>query len=241
MANSNRNYNCKDVDMLVTASTIVESAIANKALLQTKRSTWADPFFDDFKQRIETATQTYLGVDSAKDLRGATQALLAIQKQAIKDLAECKVQIAEDFKGDKTRRDELLRQLGFTSYLKAAQKGDQEGLLNLLYQFKTSLTAALKTEIMAKGTAKEILDAITAYADGLRNANVSQESFKGQRKTITAAALTEFNQVYDQVISICKIAAKFYADKPAVKDQFSFSKVQKALNNLNTPPKPPVK
>jgi len=240
MKTDNRLYHAKDVDMLVTAATIVENAIANKRFLQTKRSTWTDPFFDDLKLKIETATQTFLGVDSAKELRGATQALMAIQKQAIKDLAECKVQVAEDFKNDKTRRDELLRQLGFTSYLKYAQKGDQEALLNLLYQFKTNLTTTVKDEIVTKGTDKQILDGIIAYADGLRNANVNQENFKGQRKTITAAAVNEFNDIYNQVISVCKISAKFYKDEPVVKDQFSFAKVLKALNNLkpNIPVKP---
>lgn len=238
METLSRNYSIKDVDMLVTASTIIESAITNKSFLQSKRSTWADPFFDDLKQKIETATQTFLGVDSAKDLRGATQALLAIQKQATKDLALCKVQIEEDFKSDKTRRDELLRQLGFTGYLKNVQSGDQEALIQLLFQFKTNLTVALKAEIMAKGTAKETLDTITAYADGLIAANISQESFKGLRKTITAAALKEFNDIHSQVISICKIATKLYLDDPALKARFSFNKVAKTLNATKLAPVP---
>jgi hypothetical protein len=225
-----RNYNTKDVDMLVTASTILESAITNKAFLQSKRSTWADPFFDDLKAKTDNAVQTYLGVDSAKDLRQATQALTGIQKQAIKDLAEAKVQISEDFKSNKTERDEILKQLGFTTYHKDAQKGDQEGLINLLFQFKTNLTPALKNKIIAKGTAQILLDTITGYADTLKNADVSQESYKGSKKTITAAALKEFNEIYDNIISICKIAGKFYKDQPALQDQFSYSKVAKKLN-----------
>jgi hypothetical protein len=235
METKSRSYSTKDVDFLVTSATIVESAITHKAFLQTKRSTWADPFFDDLKKRIDAATQNFLGVDSAKDLRGATQALLAIQKQATADLAICKVQIVEDFKKDKTRRDELLRQLGFTGFLKSVQARDQEALIQLLYQFKTNLTPALKDEIIAKGTAKEVLDTITAYADGLIAVNISQESFKGLRKIITAAAVQEFNELHSLVMSICKIAAKFYIDNPAVKDQFSFAKVSKTLNQTKLP------
>lgn len=34
-----RNYNTKDVDMLVTIETIIDCAIANKEFLQSKRST----------------------------------------------------------------------------------------------------------------------------------------------------------------------------------------------------------
>lgn len=230
MATPHRTYNLKDVDMLVTASTVIESAIANKKLLQTKRSVWADPFFDNLVAKIENATQTFLGVDSAKDMREATQAIDVIQKKAITDLAECKIQLTEDFKKDKVRRDELLTQLGFTKYHKDAQKGDQEGLINLLYQFKKSLTQKVRDEIVAKGTDPAILDAIIGYADSLKNADVSQESLKGLRKDITAAGIKEFNDIYDEVISISKIAANFFKDKPTVKEQFSFSKVAKALN-----------
>lgn len=237
MPTQQRNYKTKDVDMLIASSTIIETAITNKTFLQSKRATWADPFFDDLKTKIDNAIQTHLGIDSAKDLRQATQALTTIQKNAIKDLAEAKIQITEDFKNDKPRRDEILTQLGFKTYHKDAQKGDQEALINLLFQFKTMLIPTLKTEIVNAGTAGTLLDTIVSYADTLKNADVSQETFKGARKTITAAALNEFNKIYDNVISICKIASKFYKDAPDMKDQFSFAKVSK---KLNVPPPTPI-
>jgi hypothetical protein len=228
--NTTRHYTTKDVDMLLTASTIIESAITNKTFLQTKRSTWADPFFEDLKTKINTAIQTYLGVDSAKDLRQSTQAILDLQKQALTDLAEAKVQITEDFKSNPPKQTEILTQLGFSGYHKNAQKGDQEALINLLLQFKTNLTETLKNEIAAAGTAPIILDTITAYAGTLKDADVTQENYKGLRKTITAAALKEFNEIYDQVISISKISAKFFKNQPEIQAQFSYNKVAKALN-----------
>ncbi len=244
MTTSQRNYKNKDVDMLITVSTLIENAIANKAFLQDKRSTWADPFFDHLKQRIENAIQTYLGVDSAKDLREATIAVLSIQQKAISQLADLKVQITEDFRSNKPRRDEILNQLGFTSYLKEVQKKDQKALINLLYQYKTNLTTSLKTEIITEGTAETLLDDILSFADSLKTADISQETLKSSRKTITATAVKEFNDIYDQVISICKIASKFYKDQPAMKEQFSYSKVGNVLktksNADKTPPPAPI-
>lgn len=244
MSVKQRNYNVKDVDMLITASTIIESAIKNKAFLITKRTTWADPFFANLKTRIDNAVQNFLGVDSAKNLRQATAVVIGLQKNAITDLAEFKIQIVEDFKNDKPRRDEILNQLGFTSYHKQAQKGDQEGLINLLFQYKTNMVAALKTEITAKGTAATLIDRIITYANTLKNADVTQETFKGTRKELTEASLKEFNEIYEAVISICKISTKFFKDKPALKDQFSFNKVAKVLNKtnaqINTPTPPPT-
>lgn len=230
MTTVQRIYKAKDVDMLIAASTIVQSAIANKAFLQAKRSTWADPFFDDLQVEVDKAINDFLGVDSAKDLRQATQVVVNIQANAIKDLAEVKIQLVEDFKDNPTRQVEILNQLGFTPYHKAAQKGDQEALINLLFQFKTNLLIALKTEIVDKGTPAAILDAIVAYADTLKAADITQEGTKGIRKVMTAEAITEFNRIYNKVISVSKITAKFFKDNPALKDQFSFAKVKNTLN-----------
>jgi hypothetical protein len=226
-----RKYKVKDVEMLVTASTIIENAIANKAILQAKRSIWADPFFETIKAQIETTTDTYLGKDAAREMRQATQVVLSIQSEALLNLAEVKVQIEQDFKKEATHKNEILTQLGFTANHKSSQKGDQEALINLLYQFKLNLTTTLSTEIVEKGTAQETLDKIISYANTLKTANITQEAFKGTKKEITAEAITAFNQIYDQVISIAKIAQNFLkTDKPK-QEQFSFNKVSSKLNN----------
>lgn len=241
MSTFQRYYKTKDVDMLITASTITQSAITNKTFLQSKRSTWADPFFENLEIEIDKAVQTHLGVDSAKKLREATLIVNNIQANAHPDIAEVKVQIVEDFKDNPSRQTEILNQLGFTTYHKQAQRGDQEALINLLYQFKTNLTPELKTEIVDKGTAELALDGITVYADQLKAANVIQEGTKGTRKEITAEAITEFNKIYNKVISIAKISYKFFKDNQALKDQFSFDNVAKKLNaTKKTKPTPPT-
>ncbi len=236
-----RKYTGKDTEMLIATSTIIETAIANKTFLLSKRATWADPYFGNIKTLIDSSIQANLGTDSGKSLRQSTQAIAAVQANALNDLALFKVQVTEDFKKDKIRSKEIITQLGFTSYLTKAQKGDQEALTSLLYQFKQNITPALSTEISSKGTDAALITTITGYADTLKNANVSQETFKGAKKTVTAAALKEFNMIYDQVISIAKIASKFFKGQPDLQSQFSYSKVVKALNSAGgtpTPPKP---
>ena len=229
-----RKYKTKDVEMLTTSATIIENAIANKTLLQAKRSTWADPFFENLKAQIQTTTDTFLGKDAAQQMRQATQSVLSIQAQALLDLAEFKVQIDQDFKNTPTQKTEILTQLGFTTYHKLAQKGDQEGLVNLLFQFKTNLNPTLNTEIVTKGTAQATIDNIIGYANTLKDANISQETYKGTRKEITDEAITAFNQIYDQVISIAKIASNFYKTDKTKQQLFSFAKVSATLNSKST-------
>jgi hypothetical protein len=224
-----RKYNVKDVDLLVSSETIIDSAIAHKVVLQGKRSTWADPFFDNLKATINKALEDHLGVDNAKQLRESTKLVGSIQADAIKDLAEVKVQIVQDFKDDKTLQKEIETQLGFSSYHAAAQKKNQEALINLLYQFKTNLTPDLKAKIIKQGTAPILLDQIVGYANTLKAANVEQEGSKGTRKEISNEGVVAFNSIYDAVVSICKISSKFFKQEPAIQQQFSFAKVTKTL------------
>ena len=234
MSTIGRIYKTKDVDMLLTIETIIDSAIANKTFLQTKRSNWADPYFDNIKKEINTIIQENLGVDSAKELRQATIAVKTIQANALTDLAEIKVQIEQDFKAQPDRKSEILNQLGFTTYYAQATTRDQEGLINLLFQYNTNLTPTLKAEIVAKGTAAAALDAINTYAQTLKDADVFQEGTKGTKKEITSETIQIFNNIYSTVLSIAVISAKFFKTDTAKKDQFSFAKVSKTLNK----PKP---
>lgn len=240
MSDTLRAYKGKDAEMLITASVVTENAIANKTFLVSKRPLWADPFLPNLKAKIDLAVQTYLGADNAKTLRLSTQLLLGIEKNALKDLADFKIGIQVDFTSDKPRLTEILTQLGFTLYHATAKKGDQEALINLLYQFKTNMIPTLITEITAKGTNPALITNITTYAGTLKTANITQETFKGTRKTATAAAIKEFNACYTLAIGICKISAKYFKDQPDLKDQFSFSKVLKTLNNTAKPTPPPV-
>lgn len=229
-----RIYKTKDVEMLTATATIIDNAIANKATLQAKRTTWADPFFDDLKAKIADTTDKYLGKDAAKEMRDATTIVVKIQSQAIIDLAEFKVQIEEDFKNEASQKTEILNNLGFTKYHKTAQNGDQEALVNLLYQFKTNLTPALNADIVAKGTAQTTIDNIIGYANTLKTANISQETFKGTRKEITNESITAFNDIYDRVMSVARISSKLLKTDKTKQQQFSFAKVVANLNNQSS-------
>lgn len=225
-----RRYNCKDVEMLITIDTIIDAAIGNQDFLVSKRPNWKDPFFPNLKQAINQAIQEHLGLDNAKELRAATQEVLAIQNPALRELAEVKVQIESDFNDNPTLKNEILNTLGFTPFYAKTKNKDQEALISLLYQFKTNLTPEIKEQITNKGLPAEQLDKVTSFADELKNKNVLQEGKKGTKKTTTEEAIKAFNNVYDQAIAVAKISATFFKDRPTIKEQFSFNKVK---NNLN--------
>jgi hypothetical protein len=239
MAQVVRAYAGKDEEMLTACSTIADQAFSHKTFLISKRAAWADPFFANLKTTIDTAFTSILGIDNIKARRIATQAVYAIQKNALRDIAEFKVQVASDFSSNKPRLKEILIELGFTAYLKKAQQKDEEALVALLFTFKTNMDAALTTEITAAGTDAALITTIAGYAQTLKNANVTQESFKGSSKELTQTSIIALNAIYNQTIAVAKISRKFYKGNTSVQDLFSYSKTLKKLNISKTPPVAP--
>ncbi len=235
-----RTYSFKDVDMLISAKTLCNNFRDHKTDIVALRSTWADPFIDNFETRIDDAISNYLGLDPKKDLKLATQEVLTIQANAMRDIALFKVNLQADYATDTIRLNWLLDTFGFTAHLTDAQNQDQEALVELLQKFKLNMTADLKTEITGKGTSGTLIDDIVSYADPLKDANVAQEALKGSSKELTDEALNEFNEIYAQAIAIGKITSKLYKSDKVKREKFTFTKLVGDLNIRKGPqPEPP--
>ncbi|NOU46927.1 MAG: hypothetical protein HOO86_07690 [Bacteroidales bacterium] len=221
-----RNYQGKDVDMLTACRTIAGSFAANITELSTIRTGWTAAYSSGLITRIDTTITDYLGLDARHDQREATAGVIALQVPAQRDLTFFKAQVDSDFKKELLRHDEILRTLGFTSYYKDVSKGNQESMVQLLYFFKTNMTDALKTEITGKGMSIELINRILTYAEAFMQANTTQEQTKDSSIELKAGAIEAFNETYDEMIAICKIAASYYRFEPLKKDLFTFTRVQ---------------
>jgi len=213
--------------MLLASKTIVETLKSNLSDLSIARSNWNEEYANQLATKIDNAIENYLGLDKKKELRDTTANLAAIQEPAMRDLSFIKTQIEVDFDGE---AKEIIKTLGFDKNLRAVQNRDQEALIELLYSFKKGLNNKLRENIIAKGTAPELIDRIIAYADQMKQTNISQETLKETTKELSDEALQEFNNIYDQVIGICKIASSFYQFDTLKKDQFTFTKVVENMN-----------
>ena len=96
--------------------------------------------------------------------------------------------------------------------------------------FRTTINDNLKNQIVEKGTNPELVDRIIGYANQLKQANVTQETLKETTKEVSNEAVAIFNEIYDEIIGICKIASNFYQYDSLKKEQFTFSKV---VSNMN--------
>ena len=218
-----RNYSYKDVVMLMAAKTILQSMQACLSGLSKVRTNWTDTYVTELILKIDSAIETFLGLDKKQALRDATEQLTQIKTPALRDLGFVKTQIETDFGKD---ANEILKKLGLT---KDIHKLNQEGLIELLNSFKKGMTDTLKTEITQKGTNPVLIDTIIGYASQLQKANLDQESQKTSTLEISQEAVDTFNSIYNEVVGICKIASKFYQDDRLKKDQFTFGKVVKKM------------
>lgn len=226
-----RNYKCKDVELLSASKTIAQSLLTYINELSIVRINWNADYATALSSQIDLAIDTYLGLDKKKELRQATSSLMEILTPALRDLSFLKTQIEVDFKDES---DELLMQLGFTSYLNDARKGNQESLIQLLYTFKNNMSEALQAYIVDKGTSPLLIERITAYADSMLEANVSQETMKETTKALSEEAINALNEIYSEIIGVCKIAASYYQYEPIKKEQFTFSKIVSQMSTKKT-------
>lgn len=226
-----RLYDYKDVDMVMASKIIITNLKNNLAELSVTRSNWTEEYVIQLESKIDNAIDNYLGLDKKKELRDTTRQLITLQKSALNDISFLKTQIEVDFKESKTKRNNLLKVLGLAKNIKTLRLTDQEALIHLLYTLKKGLTDKVKIEIIEKGIDPALIERIIWYGDQIKEVNVKQESLKLTTKTITKEAATAFNEIYYEVIGICKIASKYYMSKPLIKGKFSFKKV---VSNMNT-------
>jgi hypothetical protein len=174
--------------------------------------------------------QTYLGLDSKKELREASKLIAGIQVGVLKDLSFLKVQIEEDFALDKIRINTLLNTLGYTAHWLAVRQNNQQALIQLLYKYYQGLTPAVKEKLVNKEISSSLVDQIAGYAEVLRQSNINQEMIKGVNKPIAEAGNQDFNALYDQIMSICQICSKLFEDNAQIRSKFVFSLIVKSIS-----------
>jgi hypothetical protein len=215
------------VNMMTASRVIAGSFRDNIPRLEILNNKWNPAYADNLILRIEDGFEKYLGMDPQREQVQATTNLNKLKEEAMGDLKMTRRMIKVY---NKTRARRLLKDLGFNSYYRSATRGDQEAFINLLYAFKDRMNDKLKGELMDSGIPSALIDRITSYPKEFMHANVTQEQAKEASAELTDEAVDFFNDIYREVIGICKIASLFYKDDPVKKDQFTFSKVVRNLN-----------
>lgn len=228
-------YKGTDAQMLLAASYVADRGIEHVEVLSTRRPQWENPFFPNLKTKITAAFDTNIGVDILSQIKEATATVNGTLTTAHRGIMDLKVEIEVGFKKNPTRMDALLTQLGFN---KLAQKNTtQSNYVDMLFTLKSNLTPAVKAELVQAGANPVAIDALLLQATQLINANEVQESLKVNRKSVNAVNVEELNDIYDEVISICKLVSTYFVGNKELAEQFNFTNALKAQGYVPSPKK----
>jgi len=231
-----KEYVYKDINMLVATKIVAFNFRDNISELSQLNSKWDEPYANDFIVRVEDALNNHLGYDVKKELRDATSALNSIMSEVKTDLSVFKRLVNKFFKGEPAKKNEILNVLGLKQFPKAGVSRTQNGLIKLLFAFKTNLTDPLRQELVSKGIIEELIDKIVANATKLEDINNIQEVLKGTtiEKTLSRKAL--YNSIFREVSSICIVAYAHFRPLKVKQDMFNFSRIVGVSTYNNSKP-----
>lgn len=226
-------YNYEHIDMLLAAGMVVQSFRKYVDDLSYIRTNWTREYADSLNERIDKVMKNYLGVTYPADLRKATDRIIEIRPTTRRDLAFIMREIKENF--SKEEADAILKYLGFDLYINDVIDHDQESLINLLFTFKSGMTRGLKRLITGQGTNPPLIDRIMEHAGIFQHANQIQKQLKQYGHQPPNKAHQELQDIYKEVMLICKIGAVFYQEEPDKRDFFIFAKVVHSINAGSSP------
>lgn len=221
-------YKYEHIDMLLAASVVVQYFKKYVDELSYIRTYWTPEFADSLALRIGKAMKNYLGVEYPVDLQKAIAKIVEISPTTRRDLAFIMREIKEKF--SKEESDAILNHLGYDRYFEEAIEHDQEGLINLLFTFNSGMTSGLRRFISGQGINPPLIDRVIEHAGIFRFTNQKHKQLKKEWHQPPEEAHGEFQEIYKEVMLICKIGAIFYREEPDKRDLFIFAKVVHTIN-----------
>jgi hypothetical protein len=218
----------KTVNAVIVIKIVSINFSDNIGELSKARTNWTPEYAASHGKNVDSVSETYLGVNTRNELFSATATLSKLTIPVKDDLSTIKKNISIDFKTDEMKRKDILSKLGYPSGHSVSQLNQSE-LVALLTAFKRALVPALLTEITAKGLPAEIPNRVLAAVAPITEANAVQEKLKTSTKEATDTTIKELNKLYEETISICKIAADHFKKDPVKKEKFTFSRL---MHNL---------
>ena len=223
MAKIKRYYRQSDVDMLIAASAMVESAREHKEALCQSRSTYTDAYFDKLEKSIGEEFEQ-VGTDAAEQKKEATKALNEMMKAIIRDVVDFRTHINNDFKRKKQDKQIIFDQLGFNECWPRARRS-QMIMTKFMARFHKGMTPELKARLVRRGMNAELIDRLSGYLFRFKDTNVSQKALKGSQPIKTAERVKQLNKLFDEVMMIGNIAKRVFRDEREKYKLFCYIKV----------------
>lgn len=231
-----RKYKGTAIQMLMATDLIMDNAIAMASTLIAARPKWTVSYLTDIKGNIASILEDSFGIKGTTSLKEVTSILVTKEIAAKAMLQQVKTQIGIDFRKDEAKRKEYISTLGFAK-VKSIKDASQDATIEMLVTFRNNLTPAIEADLTAAGMNPATLESIKALATELYQANALQEQKKIGSKETTATLNAQLNDIYDEVITIAKIASTLLTDKADI-EKFSYTRALKQMGYQESEKKP---
>ncbi len=228
-----RKFPGKPIELTMASKTIVGSLAYYRAELVKIRPKWDEKYVRNLDNWIDDIMKNKLGMDLDRNLRQTTNQIRSVEGAVLDKLSILRDQLKVDFKGDEL--NELLKSLGYTKYYDKARNSDTESLILMINAFRDGMTEETKEKIVSAGSSVSQIDEIIDSKEEVIESNTKQEYLKQSSGRLTAETTQILNDLYDEIIGICKIAASYYRHDPVKKREFTFYKVMARMRAQISP------
>ncbi len=212
-----------DFRMLLTCKTIAEDLALHIKELQQVNPVWTEGFSNELLNRVDSAFDYYLGLESNRRIEDVRNKLNHIQAQALRAIAFLKTRIDIAYAFNERKKNEVLNKLGFRQYLQAVQDKDTTALLDILSRIHENLSDSIRKDLIKNPSDEAFLMRITQFATRLRKANLSQQSLMATKKAIAENALKTYRELVYTLLEISQMATSYYKKDPQKASMFDYS------------------
>jgi hypothetical protein len=223
------------IQMLLASKIIMENAILLVAKIKALRPKWDEKYLAGVSDTVSGILKNDFGYDASASIKEKTEEVLAKEGTAKVLLQQVKMQLELDFRKDEAKSQRFLIALGLDS-AKHISNASQDMVVEMLSKFRKNLTPAMEKELVDAGMSPQTFTDLKLLADDFPVLDVEQEVLKSTQKEISAALNDKLNTIYDEVITIAKMASSMLPDKLDA-EKFNFTRTLKQVGYKEPPKK----
>jgi hypothetical protein len=223
------------MQMLLASEIIIDNAILLVAKIKALRPKWDEKYLAGVRETINGILKNDFGYDTSASIKEKTEEVLAKEASAKTLLQQVKMQVELDFRKEEAKCNRYLTSLGLT-LVKHISAASQDAVGEMLNMFRINLTPEMEKELVDAGMNPQTLADLKLLSNDFNNLNMAQEVMKTNQKNISAALNDKLNNLYDEVITIAKMASSMLPDKLDA-EKFSFTRALKQVGYTEPPKK----
>lgn len=233
MTRIHRKFRSKDIEMLTALLILIGYLREDLKVLSGYQMTLTTDALTNLEKRVYHCLEVDLNVKNGRLLANSTAIVEKLVADALHILGTVEQMIDMNFKSQPEFIKDVRVKLGFEDYDQRVNSGsDQEGLTTHLMNYKANYPEFDKV-FTNKGINPSLSATLSKYAMQLELANVEQESLKVKTPMLTREMIVKFNDIYDTVMDISKLARRVFRNQPERRDRYNFKAIISRMNFKN--------